>query len=493
MTASFVLMTAAAVLLVEVVAIGFIIPNFLASQDLISRVRYSASDAAYRVALASTSATTVVLPPDFVLGDPSVTVNPGRVQTLGSGVVIPLIAGSNHSSFAQLTLAMVFTRDGTLIASSYPARYALGSHAYAVIPGGSKSVVNGADAQVAELRNGRIAWAIQPVLLRLAQKSSGFVKGAKPTPDAYVYVQGPLQAQTILSATNAAPMLQVGLVVLLLSLPVGALFGFLTTRGLVRRLRGLAQTTGSVADGDFSRRVVPGSRDEVGELEHNFNEMAERLSAAMSRERALADSSARQAERSRIARDLHDSISQDLFSINLLAAGLDKALPKESPLRAQVQGLLRAAQSTNREMRALLLELRPAALDERGLIPTLRDLASTYSERLGINVELDLEPLRMEPAAELAGLRIAQEGLANAVRHAQARTIRLELHGREGRANITISDDGHGFDPKANGTTKGLGLRLMRERVEEMGGTLDITSDEATGTVVAASLPGVVR
>src|SRR5207245_8173517 len=140
-------------------------------------------------------------------------------------------------------------------------------------------------------------------------------------------------------------------------------------------------------------------------LESNFNEMASRLEAAVARERVLAEKGARLAERSRISRELHDSISQDLFSLSLLAGGLEKALPADSPVREEVQTMAETVQSTNREMRALLLELRPTTLDEKGLVPALEELATTYSARLGIKVSADVEPVAMAPTAEMESQR----------------------------------------------------------------------------------------
>jgi signal transduction histidine kinase len=93
----------------------------------------------------------------------------------------------------------------------------------------------------------------------------------------------------------------------------------------------------------------------------------------------------------------------------------------------------------------------------------------------------------MAPAAEVAALRIAQEGLANAIKHAHATTIRLEMHRHGDLAEIIVSDDGDGFVPNGNG--QGLGLRLMRERVDELGGSLTIESREGEGTIVSARLP----
>src|SRR6202022_3791884 len=158
-----------------------------------------------------------------------------------------------------------------------------------------------------------------------------------------------------------------------------------------------------------------------------------------------------------------------------------------SPVRTELEALAETVQSTNREMRALLLELRPTTLDEKGLVPALEELASPYGTRLGVKVETDLEVVSLSPAAEVAALRIAQEGLANAIKHARATTIRLAMHRRGDIAEITVSDDGQGFVPNGNGS--GLGLRLMRERVDELGGSLTIESREGSGTVVSATLP----
>src|SRR5256712_10211992 len=107
--------------------------------------------------------------------------------------------------------------------------------------------------------------------------------------------------------------------------------------------------------------------------------MAERLQSAVDHERALAEKSARLAERSRISRDLHDSISQDLFSLSLLAGGLEKGLPDDPPLRREVRELCQTVHTANREARPQLIVLRPTKLEENGRIPGLADLVSAYA------------------------------------------------------------------------------------------------------------------
>ena len=482
MAASYVLVTAAAVIVVEAIVIAFTIPSLLANQDLVTRVQYTASSYADAVAGASTSTTDLVLPPDFVLGQPDPSLGPGQIKAQAYGLEIPQITGVYPDDGPPLSLALVVSLDGHVLATSYPTRYPIGSQAFSVLPNGPNSLYGGAAGQISDVAGGRVAWAVVPVV-----QASGKPLGSIKNLNAFVYVQAPVQPKTIASFASAEPLLLPGLVVLLLAVPVGTLFGLFTTRGVVRRLRRLAGTTASYADGNFAQRVATGPPDEVGKLERNFNEMAARLQAAVSRERLLAEKSARLAERSRISRELHDSISQDLFSLSLLAAGLEKALPADSPVRAEVQTLAETVQSTNREMRALLLELRPTTLDEKGLVPALEELVSNYSARLGVRVDADLEPVSLAPAAELAALRIAQEGLANAIKHAHATTIRLAMHRRGEFAEISVADDGEGFILNGNG--QGLGLRLMRERVAELGGSLDIHSRDGEGTTVSATLP----
>ena len=488
MTASYMVVTAAAVILVEAVAIGFVIPSLLANQDLVSRVQQTAGNLAEQVGLVSASSDHLMLPSNYVLGQPDTSLGPGQEQASGNGLTVPQISSTYPSGSAPLSMALVFDPSGKILASSYPARYPVGSSAYAAIPNGAGYDI-GNRTLISPVANGRVAWAVQPIFLDLFQYNPSYPPGTKKSsPAALVYVQAPVQSATIGSVSSAGPLLQVGVILLLVTVPMGVLFGVLTTRGVVRRLRRLGAATGTVADGDFSQRVSPGPPDEVGHLERDFNTMAERLQASVSRERTLAERGARLAERGRISRELHDSISQDLFSAGLLAAGLEKALPSDSPVRQEVRALAETVHSANREMRALLLELRPTTLEEKGLVPALEELVSTYATRLGIKVHADLEPAPMPPAAELAALRIAQEGLANAIKHAHAKTIRLSLRRDGANVEITVADDGRGFDASANGAAPGLGLRLMRDRVEELGGSLTMSSRAERGTVITARL-----
>lgn len=494
MTASYVLVTAAAVIVVEAIAIGVLLPNYLAGQDLNNRVVYTAGSLAEQVGIASLSSTAINLPSDFALGQRS-NLGPGKIEDDGQGLVVPQVERGFPEGSAPLTVALLLSTDGVVLSSSYPQHYPVGS-SMTVLPAGAKTIqasqAGGAGA-VGGTSTGMVEWAVQPVRIQLA-KSRGVVlpgidKNAAPA--GWVYVQAPLQPFTFAFGPNGdnGPLLGAGVVVLLLALPVGGLFGVVSTRGMVRRLRALTRTTSSVAEGDFAQRVIKGSGDELGQLELNFNEMAERLESAVSRERALADKNARQAERNRISRELHDSISQDLFSISLLAAGLEKALPQGSPVRAEVHTLAATAEATNREMRALLLELRPASLEEKGLTAALEELASAYSARLGLTVNVDLETFSIPAAIELAMLRIAQEALANAAKHSRATMISLTLHRLDGAIVLSVTDDGLGFEPNRSGGSEGFGLKHMSDRAAELGAKVTIASEAGKGTIVSAEFP----
>jgi signal transduction histidine kinase len=255
-------------------------------------------------------------------------------------------------------------------------------------------------------------------------------------------------------------------------------------------LRRLARSTLEVADGQFGEPIPVSGTDEVAQVEENFNRMAARLSASLDAERQLAAANARHHERSRIARELHDSISQELFSLSVLSGGLRRALPPGSPVLPAVQTMEQTAGATMREMQALLLELRPVALGEAGLVTALAGICRAHRERLGVNVLAELEPLVLPTPVEHAILRVAQEALANAVKHASPDLIRLRLRASEDQVTLEVADDGTGFDPDGSaGTGTGLGLRAMQERVGELGGELRIESAARTGTVVRAVFP----
>lgn len=195
-------------------------------------------------------------------------------------------------------------------------------------------------------------------------------------------------------------------------------------------------------------------------------------------------------ERQRLARELHDSVSQALYGIALGTRTAQKLAERDPGRVAEpLEYVLSLAEAGLAEMRALIFELRPESLESEGLLAALEKHAAALDARHGIQVEDDL---REEPEVSLqakeALYRIAQEALHNTVKHARARKVGIKLSCDDGLVCVEISDDGVGFDAREDFPGH-LGLRSMRERVARLGGALEIRSEPGSGTTVRASLP----
>jgi signal transduction histidine kinase len=334
-----------------------------------------------------------------------------------------------------------------------------------------------------------VAWAVAPVELEDPGTANTRVIGL-----AYEELLPPAPAPTGSSADQQVVpqvigwLLAPGALIAALLLPVGALFGLFTTRQPIRRIKRLALSTKAMAAGDLRARIPASGADEISQLEQAFNVMAERLEHAVEAEREAAGSMAQRAERTRIARELHDSISQDLFSASLVASGLRKALPPGTKLQRQAESMELTLERTRREMRAMLMEMRPVVLETASLAVALTEMCQAYEAQFGVAVVARIEAPDLAPPAEHAILRVAQEALGNAVRHGQPQAIDLTVATVAGRVTITIHDDGAGFDPSKVTGRRGMGLQMMRERVEELGGVIDVESAPSKGTRVRVAL-----
>ena len=195
-------------------------------------------------------------------------------------------------------------------------------------------------------------------------------------------------------------------------------------------------------------------------------------------------------ERNRLARDLHDAVSQTLWTASLLAEVVPDQV-RDSPSEAmqsldQLRQLTRGALA---EMRMLLLELRPAALEQAELGDLLRQLADGVASRKNLHIHLGLQSHRQPPGETKVGLyRIAQEALNNAAKHSQAKQAWITLAGGEAAVVLEVRDNGRGFDP-TQPSANGLGLNVMRERAQAIGGMLVVESAPGKGTRIAVRWP----
>jgi signal transduction histidine kinase len=193
-------------------------------------------------------------------------------------------------------------------------------------------------------------------------------------------------------------------------------------------------------------------------------------------------------ERARWARELHDSVLQGMGSRQVL---LSSALKSGNPARLSdaVEEALGNIVRDIEDLRGLITELRPATLDQLGLVAALEDLAERVGQGAEIEVATDLQidPGQLEPELETAAYRLVQEALTNIAKHAGASRVELQILTGEHRLDVLVSDDGKGFDPNAGHS--GFGLVGMRERIELTGGHLQIESKPGAGTRVLASVP----
>jgi signal transduction histidine kinase len=219
------------------------------------------------------------------------------------------------------------------------------------------------------------------------------------------------------------------------------------------------------------------------------------VTVANARLTAQARQAAALLERSRLARDLHDSVSQALFSMTMHARAAQLALAKAGqdrtgPLGRSIVELGELTRGALAEMRTLLFELRPATLAEEGLVRALRKHGATLTAREGteITVEGPEERLDLTTGTEEHLYRIVSEALHNVVKHARAGRAMVRITERPGTLEVTVSDDGTGFDPDAVPPGQ-LGLSTMAQRAEAVGAELTVASAPGTGTAVSLTLP----
>jgi signal transduction histidine kinase len=224
--------------------------------------------------------------------------------------------------------------------------------------------------------------------------------------------------------------------------------------------------------------------DEDVRIAQAFSDQAA-LAVENARLRAQMERSAVAAERSRLARDLHDSVTQSLFAASIQAEALRrKWQPDSAEAQRSLDDVERLTRGALAEMRTLLLEMRPAALAQSSLRDLLRHLVdgSEAQTRIPLRLRVD-DPPATPPDVTIALFRIAQEATNNIVRHSRAHTAWVDLGHSDGALKLEVGDDGRGFD-LAGIPSDRFGLRIMRERADGVGATLDVVSEGGRGTVV---------
>jgi two-component system sensor histidine kinase UhpB len=244
---------------------------------------------------------------------------------------------------------------------------------------------------------------------------------------------------------------------------------------LLRRIVGPVQELTALArrvdlNGHGERMPVPSGAPEAGELARTFNEMLDRLRAER-REATGRVLAGQEAERLRIAQELHDQVGQELTAVLLGLARVEARVPAE--LRPDVTEVQDAVRDSLDDVREIALELRPEALDDLGLESALAVLAERFAERAGLAVTVRMDDkLPLLPAeVELVVYRVAQEALTNVARHAGAAEASLELASTDRAVVLVVGDRGRGLPA---GQSPGAGIRGMRERAGLIGAELTV-------------------
>ncbi|MEM7112425.1 MAG: sensor histidine kinase [Chloroflexota bacterium] len=273
---------------------------------------------------------------------------------------------------------------------------------------------------------------------------------------------------------------------LLLSAVVGTLFGYLASRGWVRRLTTLGTAAEAWARGNFDVNVSEKSGDEIGILGRRLNQMAEQLETLVDTRKHIGALE----ERGRIARELHDAVKQQVFATQMHLSSARLLMEQDTVAAAKVlEDAIVLNQQTQDELAHLIRALHPAAVAEQGLTTAVHTYAQEWKKRTQIDITVlpqGERPLALY--AEQALYRVIQEALNNVAKHAHASLVIILLIWLDSSVTVQIIDNGQGFEPKRQ-DSNGYGLHTMKERLAELDGTLEISSSTDEGTKVIATLP----
>jgi len=282
---------------------------------------------------------------------------------------------------------------------------------------------------------------------------------------------------------------------------LGIIIGLQFTKDLHQKVAEIVVGVKTLAYGNLNYRLPYVEDRELGEIASAFNEMADRIDAQVTSLQKLAEENEKliqQAkvvavteERQRLAQELHDAVSQQLFAITLTSATAARVIDSDLEKAKQLlQNIEHSANKAQGEMRALLLQLRPPMLQNQRLVDVIRSLTNELSAKMPITCNLKLPDLTLPAHIENQLYRILQEGLSNVLRHSEASevNIKLETLDHNQRVCLIIEDNGIGFDPTQIPVTS-YGIRTIKERVTELGGTVDWISVPDKGTRLEVRIP----
>ncbi|MFD1989164.1 sensor histidine kinase [Paenibacillus nicotianae] len=295
-------------------------------------------------------------------------------------------------------------------------------------------------------------------------------------------------------------LLQTGAALLVPVIVVGGLYGLYHALRLKMRLDKLRDTLLMWEKGNWSQAAPQWGNDEWSRLGEQIDRIGKKWEDQISSLQRLSTNNAQLAEqaritaiieeRQRLARELHDAVSQQLFAISMTATAIGRTFDS-NPARAkrQVELIEEMSSVAQSEMRALLLHLRPVYLEGKRLSQGLRELIRELQAKIPMEINLDMDDdLRLLKGVENHIFRIVQESLSNTLRHAKAERMEIRIVQKVDSVRVTLKDDGIGFE--LNETKQAsYGLSTMRERTNELGGTIQYITAPGKGTRIEIVIP----
>jgi two-component system, NarL family, sensor histidine kinase LiaS len=283
------------------------------------------------------------------------------------------------------------------------------------------------------------------------------------------------------------------------SIVIGILFGFISGHYWRKQLQLVDRWLHGIEEGR-SLEMDPASLNELQTISNRISKIQKQITEQAKLSQRLATEAAEDQEsrmqeiisqeRNRLARELHDSVSQQLFAASMLMSAINEAKPlseddRESKQLKMVEEMIHQSQL---EMRALLLHLRPVALKGKSLQEGTEELLTELSQKVTMNIKWKVEGFLVEKGIEDHLFRILQESVSNTLRHAKATLLEVLLIKRDGFIILRVTDDGMGFDVEEN-KAGSYGLQNMYERAIEIGGNLKIVSLKNKGTRLEVKIP----
>lgn len=281
---------------------------------------------------------------------------------------------------------------------------------------------------------------------------------------------------------------------------LGLYFGLKGSYLIKGRLGDILLFVSTLRSGKFSERIITYEKDEIGLITDELNQLSEYLQEQvyslqkLAEEKTELSKSARAAaimeERQRLARDLHDVVSQQLFALSMMSSACLRQFDQgREQAKQQLEQISDIAVKAQGEMRALLLHLRPVQLSGETLCDGIIKLIYELKEKTNLEFDASIDEIdNISQAAEEHIFRIIQEGVSNILRHADATKVKLSLTEKNAYIHLFIGDNGKGFNIQQERMAS-YGLKTMRERCEQIGGIYNIRSKENEGTYIEIRIP----